>query len=41
MSRRVGIGTDSGFEGRIDLYYDTVEVTLTPHPWPRRQVGTP
>lgn len=24
------VGTDSGFEGRTDLYYDTVEVVLTP-----------
>lgn len=24
------VGTDSGFEGRTELYYDTVEVVLTP-----------
>jgi hypothetical protein len=24
------IGVDSGFEGRTDLYYDTVGVVLTP-----------
>lgn len=26
------VGTDSGFEGRSGLYYDTVRVTLTPQP---------